>query len=81
MKLQVKLFARAKDAAGADSVDVELPEQSTVAALREALTEQFPGLGTMASSLLIAVGNNYADDSAPLDEASDVACFPPVSGG
>ncbi|MDA1013648.1 MAG: MoaD/ThiS family protein [Planctomycetota bacterium] len=81
MKLNVKLFARAKDVAGADTVEVELPDQSTVGELRQALTEQFPGLGPIAGSLLIAVGNDYADDFTPLVETLDVACFPPVSGG
>lgn len=81
MKLNVKLFARAKDIAGSATVEVELDDSATVAALRERLVTQFPGLKPMAASLLIAVGNDYADDSMVLSESADVACFPPVSGG
>lgn len=81
MKLNVKLFARAKDVAGSEVVEVELEGSPTVASLREALIKQFPGLEPMASSLLIAVGNDYADDTVMLNESADVACFPPVSGG
>ncbi len=81
MNLSVKLFARAKDVAGSDVVQVELPDGSTVATLRESLVSQYPGLEPMAASLLIAVGNDYADDSVVLDGSTEVACFPPVSGG
>jgi len=81
MKLQVKLFARAKDLAGSDNVELDLPEACNVADLRDALVERFPDMNSLAPSLLVAVNTEYADDSTPLDRAAEVACFPPVSGG
>jgi len=81
MKLDVKLFARAKQIAGSDSVCLELPESARVADIRTALAERFPEMASLVPSLLMAVGTDYADDSMPLDDASEVACFPPVSGG
>ncbi len=81
MKLAVKLFARAKDLAGAGQVTIELPEPATVGGVRAALTKAYPALGPIASRLLIAVGTDYASDNQPLTADSDVACFPPVSGG
>jgi molybdopterin converting factor small subunit len=81
MKLEVKLFARARDLAGAGRVEVELPEASRVGDLRSALANRFPDLSPLVPSLLIAVGADYADDSLLLAQHSDVACFPPVSGG
>ena len=81
MKLAVKLFARAKDLAGADRVTIELPEGAMVGTVRTALTAAYPALAPLASSLLIAVGTEYAHDEQVLSEDADVACFPPVSGG
>ena len=81
MKLAVKLFARAKDLAGAGVVTIELPEPATVGAVRAALTRTYPALAPLASSLLIAVGTDYASEDQALTAESDVACFPPVSGG
>ena len=81
MKLSVKLFARAKDLAGAGQVVLELPESATVADVRRALTSAHPALAPLASSLLIAVGTDYAGDQQAIPADSDVACFPPVSGG
>ena len=81
MNLAVKLFARAKDLAGAGQVTLELPEPATVADVRAALTRVYPALGPLASSLLIAVGTDYANDQQPVTAHSELACFPPVSGG
>lgn len=81
MKLAVKLFARAKDLAGAGQVIVEVTEPATVGGVRAALTSAYPALAPIASRLLIAVGTDYATDSQPLASESEVACFPPVSGG
>ena len=81
MKIQVRLFARARDAAGAEQVTLDLPPESRVGDLRAALATDFPKLAPLAPSLLVAVGNDYAGDQAVLGEHSEIACFPPVSGG
>lgn len=81
MKLDVKLFARARDLAGGGTAQLELPDRATVADLRMVLAERFPAMRPLVPRLLIAVGNDYADETAPIDPGADVACFPPVSGG
>ena len=81
MKLQVKLFARARDLVKSAVIEVELPDSANVADLRRALTNQYPELAPLVSRLLVAVGTNYANDATELNAISDVACFPPVSGG
>lgn len=81
MKVSVKLFARARDLAGAPSVDIELPNGATVAQLKAALLENSPALRPMAATLLVAVGSEYASESAVIAPGAEVACFPPVSGG
>ena len=42
MIVRILLFALAKQRAGRDSVEVELPAGATVRQLREALAKQFP---------------------------------------
>lgn len=81
MKLEVRLFARARDLAGKETVAVDLPDVACVADLRAALGKQFPGLQPLLASLHVAVGTEYADNDMQIDADSDVACFPPVSGG
>ncbi len=81
MIVRVKLFAVAKDLIGNESLEVELPEFSTVSQLRTALESQFPQLSTIISHLMIAVDAEYANDQTVLTENSEIACIPPVSGG
>ena len=81
MKVSVKLFARARDLAGSDCIQVDVPSDARVADLRGALGERLPELRPILPSLLVAVGAEYATDQTPLDAGAEIACFPPVSGG
>ena len=81
MNVKIRLFARAKEIAGSDWVTIDVPKTARVGDVRQALAIRFPGLSPLASSLLIALGNDYADDSIPISEEAELACFPPVSGG
>lgn len=81
MKTVLKLFARARDLAGSPMLELELPEAATAADLRVALGEQVPALQPILPSLLIAVGNDYASPTTRVAGRTDLAVFPPVSGG
>jgi molybdopterin converting factor subunit 1 len=81
MKIDVKMFAAARQYTSQAVVQVELEDPACVASLKQALLEQYPALGPLASHLLIAVDNDYAEDDCPLDEQSEIAVIPPVSGG
>ncbi len=81
MNVKVRLFARAKEIAGSDCVTVDVPDTAKVLDIRNALSTQFPDLSTLAPSLLISIGTDYADDTTSVPCGADVACFPPVSGG
>ena len=81
MKIDVQLFAAARDAAGDAVVSLHLSDTANVAELRRQLTSAVPALAPLAASLLVAVNNQYADDTVQLQDSDEVACFPPVSGG
>lgn len=81
MKLQIKMFAVARQLAGSDQVEIDLAEPATIADVRAALVIAHPTLGTVSRHLLFAVNTEYAGESTPVSEKSEVACIPPVSGG
>ena len=81
MKTVLKLFARARDLAGAESLDLDLPDSASAADLRVVLGERVPALQPILPSLLIAVGNDYASPTTAVAGRTDLAVFPPVSGG
>jgi molybdopterin converting factor subunit 1 len=81
MLVSVRLFARARDLAGADAVRVELPDGATVADLRRRLAADYPALAGLLERSALAVDNDFADDSHVLPTNAEVALLPPVSGG
>ena len=81
MTLTVLLFAKARDLAGAPSVDLDVADGTLIADLRQLLVGRFPQLAGLQSSLLWAVDNEYVTTGRELHDGETVACFPPVSGG
>ena len=81
MKISVKLFAAARQYTSEAVVQVQLETPANVGELKKALLQQYPTLQPLAGHLMIAVDNDYADDQCSLDDKSEVAVIPPVSGG
>ena len=79
--VHVKLFARARDLAGASEVMLVLAARASVADLRRALGEQHPGRQGLLSRSAIAVNGDFAADSLTIPENAEIALLPPVSGG
>jgi molybdopterin synthase catalytic subunit len=81
MKVAVRLFARYREAAGRDHVELELPEGGTVESAWEAVASRFPVLQQYRPFTLFALGTDYVTASHPLRAGDEVCLFPPVSGG
>ncbi|HEY7249815.1 MAG TPA: molybdenum cofactor biosynthesis protein MoaE [Methylomirabilota bacterium] len=81
MKVQVRLFARYREEAGRDSLDLELPEGGTVERAWQAVTEQLPVLRPYRPFTLFALHNDYVPAEHPLGDGDELCLFPPVSGG
>lgn len=81
MKIVVKFFASAADAAGQRERHLELPEGSDVKALLDQLCMECPKLGRIRASLRVAVNKQYAKETDRVCQGAEVALIPPVSGG
>jgi molybdopterin converting factor subunit 1 len=81
MTITVRLFARARDLGGADTVVITLPDQATVAALRAQLAVEHPKLKGLMERSAFAVNDEFADDATRLSGDAEIALLPPVSGG
>ena len=76
MQVRVRLFAGLRERAGADQLELELPDSAVVGDALEkvrALTEGVP--------VVMALNHEYADPGAPLHGGDELALIPPVSGG
>src|SRR5918992_839384 len=80
MVVSVRLFAGLRERAGADRLEVELPDGARVADVLAAMA------GTPVGALgprecVVAVNREYAGADEPVRAGDEVALVPPVSGG
>jgi molybdopterin synthase sulfur carrier subunit len=81
VRVQVRLFASLREAAGAGELRLELPAGATAEQAWTALVVSHPQLATRRPSLAAAVNRRYAPFDTALAEGDEVVFVPPVSGG
>ena len=81
MTIPVRLFARARDLAGSDILNLDLPAGASVGELRQRIAESVPALRDFLSRCAVAVGEDFAADDRVIPSGAEVAIIPPVSGG
>ena len=80
MQIDILAFGITKDIIGGSSLQFELKEGSTVKDLKTQLFEQYPAMNAL-TSMLIAVDEDYGDETLVLTGKEEIALIPPVSGG
>jgi MoaE-MoaD fusion protein len=81
VRIGVRLFARFREAAGRERLEVELPEGGTVESAWSAVVDRHPQLSAYRPFTLFAVGNEYVSAEHRLAPSDELCLFPPVSGG
>ncbi len=81
MRIGVRLFARYREAAGRERLEVDVPDGGTVEAAWSAVVDRHPELSPYRPFTLFAVGNEYVDAEHRLAPSDELCLFPPVSGG
>jgi molybdopterin converting factor subunit 1 len=81
-EMDIRLFARLRELAGAEVATVSVPDGVSVAQLRATLDGTWPGeWASLARRSAIAVNGEYATDDQTINIGDEVALIPPVSGG
>ena len=81
MRVTVKLFARLREIAGADTLVRDVPAGAAVADVWSGLVTEWPPLAAFQSTVSAAVNAEYARLNRALRDGDEVAFLPPVSGG
>jgi molybdopterin converting factor small subunit len=81
VRVRVHLFARYREVAGREQVDLEIAEGGTVEAAWSAVVDRHPQLAQYRPFTLFAVGHDYVEDDHRLKAGDELCLFPPVSGG
>jgi molybdopterin converting factor subunit 1 len=81
MIVRIRLFARAKDLVGADTVTLTVSAGATIGDLRRELAKEYPALASILQRSALGVNDEFADDSLTVAADAEIAVLPPVSGG
>ncbi len=81
MRIHLLYFASFRDAAGKGDEMRDLPEQTSVRDLWEALSREVPKFAAFPAMPPAAVNEEYVGPDTPLTEGDEVAFLPPVAGG
>jgi molybdopterin converting factor subunit 1 len=81
MKIEVLLFAAAKDVFGTAKIELDLPANSTVADLQQELIQRKPATAETLSRCAFSIDQQYANLESVIQPNQEIAVIPPVSGG
>jgi len=81
MRARVLFFGMLRDIVGTPAEAADLPDGSTLQSVFDLYRGRFPRLGELASSIVVARNQEFADRATPLAEGDEIAFLPPVSGG
>lgn len=81
LMVTVKLFAAYQEACGASEVQLEMPADATVAAVRDRLIAKHPELAQWRDLTRFGVNLQFVEPEAALHDGDEVVLIPPVSGG
>jgi molybdopterin converting factor subunit 1 len=81
MRVRVLFFGILKDLVGRPSEDADFPQGADLRAVFESYAVRYPRLREVASSLVMARNQEFAQLSTSIAEGDEVAFLPPVSGG
>jgi molybdopterin converting factor small subunit len=81
MRIEVKLFAQARERVGSGVARLELPAGSRVYDALDALERVHPSLAELRPHLAVALDGALAGRADALADGSELALLPPVSGG
>jgi MoaE-MoaD fusion protein len=81
MRARVLFFGMLKELVGRPVEEIDLPEGANLASVFELYAARQPRLRELASSIVAARNQEFADLSTPLADGDEIAFLPPVSGG
>lgn len=81
MQIEVLMFAAAREAAGRQSIHLEVFDDATADDVMRAIGHQLPSIAPLLSACRLAVDNQYVSPDTSMSAGCEVALIPPVSGG
>ena len=80
--ITIILFANLKEKAGAGRIEMQIPQEHTVADLKRLLKANYPSLGPQLANVVVLINKHHIfldEDVIPLN--AEVTFLPPIAGG
>ena len=81
IRVRTRFFASHREALGIDRLEIDLPNEATVADLVDWIAHQFPDADAVVRRARYAVNRVYLPAATVLQAGDEVAFIPPVAGG
>jgi molybdopterin converting factor subunit 1 len=81
MRIKILFFATLRDYVGENIIELDIPAQTNVAGLKELLVRKYPKMSSSRNTIMAAINREYAAEDQEIPLNSEIALFPPVSGG
>ena len=81
VRVRVLFFGMLRDIVGRSEEHIEMEDGSRMDSVFERYARQFPKLGLLSSSTVLARNQQFCDRSAAVRDGDEIAFLPPVSGG
>jgi molybdopterin converting factor subunit 1 len=81
VRVKVLFFGMLKDIAGRSEDHIEVADGERLGEIFDRYALQFPHMGQMASSIVLACNQQFCDRSNQVSDGDEIAFLPPVSGG
>jgi molybdopterin converting factor subunit 1 len=79
--IKILFYATIREATGISEFEIDLPDESTITDLKTFLAERFPKIIRAFPAIIVTVNQECVREDYPLPHNSEIAFFPPVSGG
>lgn len=81
VKVNVLLFARARELAGVPELEMEVAEGLTTDDCVTVVVQRFPALRAVQEVMVLALNQAYVGEPVVLKDGDELAFIPPISGG
>jgi molybdopterin converting factor subunit 1 len=81
VRIRVLFFGVLRDVTGVREDQIDIPEGSRLETVFAAYANRFPRLNEISASIVLALNQQFAPQSASVSDGDEVAFLPPVSGG